>query len=395
VTTTLTAWAMWIDGHRFVASLGLAGAAIAATLALLLAWLAARRLGRAACWAAARIGAAQTTPGTTLLYLAALVALGNNAATSWTFFGTKVHIAHVTERVALFAVVELALLACTAAMRATVRRSKPGEPRRAGPAGTVAWSLCGLTALMAWEVSGPVVGTVRVLAGAVLYEVLLHLALGIERRDRTGEPSTFARIVAELRERVLSRLGLGDDTRDAATRTRDRAADRAARLVVSKRAPLRKSRLQRALRVSGVASDPQRMDRMLAGITVLQRADELASLDRPAPWTGPAQTGTDEQTSTPDRATTPNQTGQIATGPEATVVVRAQRPAAEANGRVLAVLFPDRLPGSREVRRKLQWGGSRTTDALRYLRRSRIERRGGPGIHEEEGYSSAAAGDAT
>jgi hypothetical protein len=45
--------------------------------------------------------------------------------------------------------------------------------------------------------------------------------------------------------------------------------------------------------------------------------------------------------------------------------------AAEANSELLTQLWPDRIPGSREVRRRLGWGGSRTTDALARLRRAR------------------------
>jgi hypothetical protein len=400
--TTLTVWAAWLDDHRFLATLGALALVVAATAAVLAARLVARRVGRAARWAAGKIQAGGFVNSTTLLYLAALGALGNNAATSWAFVRDVVHMHSLPERVVLFSVVEFALLSLTAVMRSVVRRSQPGEPRRPGPAGTVAWALCGVTALAAWEVSGPVVGTVRVLTGAVLYEVLLHLALGIDRRERTGQQGTLARIAGELRERALSRLGLGDDARDAVTRTRERAAHRAARLAIVRRTPFRQARLQRALRISQVASDPERMDAMLAEITVLKHASKLGDLDWSVPWSGPRQTTGTGQTAQPDR------TGQTSTGPDHAVPADQTTPAAtveqtspapdqtsdtpadqpaavvrslrtadgltapQANARILLNHYRDlidggRLPGNRQIREDFKWGPERVKGALREL----------------------------
>lgn len=113
---------------------------------------------------------------------------------------------------------------------------------------------------------------------------MLHLALGIEIRHAGARAGTWTRVLGELRERALSRLGLANDQRDAVTRTRERATTRAARLAMTPRTPRRAARLARALRVAGVAHDPAMRDRLLAELAVLRHAGELASLPQASPW---------------------------------------------------------------------------------------------------------------
>jgi hypothetical protein len=114
---------------------------------------------------------------------------------------------------------------------------------------------------------------------------MLHLALGIEIRATRQRTTTWARVGRELRERLLSLLGLGDDHRDALARTRDRAALRAAKLALASRwTPLRTSRLRKALHASHVAHDPVQRDRMLRELGVLQHAKKLAETTQPSPW---------------------------------------------------------------------------------------------------------------
>jgi hypothetical protein len=114
---------------------------------------------------------------------------------------------------------------------------------------------------------------------------MLHLALGIEIRASRQRTTTWARVGREFRERLLSLLGLGDDHRDAAARTRDKAALRAAKLALASRwTPRRKARLRKALHASHVAHDPVQRDRMLRELGVLQHADELAKVSQPSPW---------------------------------------------------------------------------------------------------------------
>jgi hypothetical protein len=247
------------------------GAVMAAVLLALLSRWVVRRIPVGSPW---------------FYYLASLGGLAVSLNTSWRFFGERLGITGV-ERIIMFSVVELALVACALGMRANVRRVDPntGRPGAAGTPRIVAWALCGLAAYAALLLSGPVDGIARVVLGPTLSLVMLHLALGIEIRERTGAPAgTWARVGAELRERVLSRLGLADDHRDARTRTRERAAARVARLAVAHHVPMRTTRLSRALRASNVAHDPAPRERMLAELAVLRHAAKLAELPQPSPW---------------------------------------------------------------------------------------------------------------
>ncbi|WP_086664415.1 hypothetical protein [Lentzea kentuckyensis] len=213
-------------------------------------------------------------------YAVALLSIGVSVDTSWRFFEQRLGITDTWERVALFSVMEAALIACGWAMRGGVRRD--GRP---GPARLVAWALTAFAAFAALSLSGPIAGTARVLLGPVLGLVMLHLALGIEIRASRQRTTTWARVGRELRERVLSLLGLGDDGRDALARTRDRAALRAAELALASRwTPWRKARLRKALHVSHVAHDPAQRDRMLRELGVLQHANKLAETTQPSPW---------------------------------------------------------------------------------------------------------------
>lgn len=221
----------------------------------------------------------RTPPGAPLFYVTSGLSLLVSVNTSWRFFGEVLHISGQLERAALFSVLEMLLIACGWAMRARVRAE--GYPGRARE---VAWAACALSGYMAWVLSGPAEGTARVVLGPVLGLVSLHLALGIELRQHHARHGTLARVGRELRERCLSRLGLADDDRDAATRTRERATRRAARLALANHAPFGYTRLARALRTSGVAHDPAGRERMLAELAALRHAGELATLSQPSPW---------------------------------------------------------------------------------------------------------------
>jgi hypothetical protein len=220
---------------------------------------------------------------TWIFVLGAVVGLVVSVDTSWRFFGDKLGVSNLTERVAMFAGMEIVLIACGVAMFEGVRR-QGGTP---GPARWLAWALCGASAYAAVVLSGPFLGLARVLFGPVLSVVALHFALGVELRARGYQPTgTLARIGRELRERFLSRFGLANDDRDALTRTRDRAARRTARLALaSKWTPLRQSRLHRAVRKSNVAHDPNARTRMLAELAAIRHATDLCTLPQPSPWT--------------------------------------------------------------------------------------------------------------
>jgi hypothetical protein len=260
------------DVTRYRTPLLIAGAGTAAALLTLLA----RRLVR------------RMPPGTPwFYYLASAGGLTVSLNTSWRFFGQRLGITGA-ERVVMFSVVELALIACAVGMRANVRHVDPasGRPGPAGAPRTVAWVLCGLSGYAALLLSGPVDGIARVALGPVLSLVMMHMALGIEIRNRTAVwTGTWARIGVEIRERVLSRLGLANDERTALTRTHERAARRVARLAIATRTPWHATRLSRALRASCVAHDPVMRERMLAELAVLRHASALATLPVLSPWT--------------------------------------------------------------------------------------------------------------
>lgn len=221
-----------------------------------------------------------TSPGAGLFYLVAAASMIVSVNTSWRYFGDILHVDNLAERTAMFAVLELALIACGQGMRAGVIRH--GRP---GPARLIAWALCAVSAFMAWQIAGPLAGTARVLLGPLLGLVMLHLALGIEWRETHGQRAgTWARIGREMRERVLSRVGLADDSRDALARTRDRAALRLARLASRRHGLLTNRRMARALAASGVAGDEQTRARMLAELAGLRNLTDLRTIHLASPW---------------------------------------------------------------------------------------------------------------
>jgi hypothetical protein len=226
-------------------------------------------------------GSGRARPGGALgFYVVAVMSMVVSVDTSWRFFDHNLHITDIRERVVMFAVLEVALIACGYGMRANVQRhGRPGAPR------LVAWVLCGMAGYMAWQLSGVAEGIARVTLGPVLGLVMLHLALGIEIRAGHARTTAWARVAHELRERLLSRLGLADDTRDALARTRDRAVQRAARLALAGRlAPWRTARLTRALRTAHVAHEPAAQHRLLAELATARHAGELADLPLESPW---------------------------------------------------------------------------------------------------------------
>lgn len=218
--------------------------------------------------------------GTELFYLVALVSTGVSANTSWRFAGRVLHLP-VNERYFMFAILELTLIACGVAMRANVRREN-GKP---GPARILAWSLIALSAYMAIAESNLIEGIARVILGPAIGIITLHIALGIEIRIRKGEATgTFARIRSEIKERLLSRFGLGDDSRTAVMRTRDRAIARAARLATVQFAPFRLARLARAVRISQAAHDAISRESLMERISALQNIADLRNVKRVSPW---------------------------------------------------------------------------------------------------------------
>jgi hypothetical protein len=224
------------------------------------------------------------TPGARWFYAVAFASLGVSLDTSWNFFGRLLQVSplhpQTFEHVALFGMVEFALVACGFGMASSVHHFN-----RPGPARVVAWALCGVSAYMALVAAGPVFGLARVLLGPLLGLIMLHLALGIEIRARHEvSDSMWARLGREYRERFLSRVGMANDERDAVQRTRDRAAKRLAHLSMARFVPFRQARLNRAVAASNISHDEAQKVRMLAELTSIKHVRELRTLDTKSPW---------------------------------------------------------------------------------------------------------------
>jgi len=137
---------------------------------------------------------------------------------------------------------------------------------------------------MAVELSGLAEGIARVGLGPVLAIVALHQALGIEIKARIGQRTgTWAKIGRELKERALSRMGLGNDERDAKRRTMERAAVKAATIATSNR--VNKAALRKAVLKSGAATDPTMQKLVLNTAAALKSLDALVTAELPSPWT--------------------------------------------------------------------------------------------------------------
>ncbi|WP_435215866.1 hypothetical protein [Streptomyces sp. bgisy034] len=215
--------------------------------------------------------------------LAALACTAYSADTSWRFAEHSLDMVSTGERAAMFAAAELALFACALMARQNLRtQGAPGTP------GILVWLITGVQVIPAYSESGIVGGTVRAVVGPILAALLWHLAMGIElRHTKPGSASSSlpAVIARELRERLLSWLGLATRDRSAEQITRDRATARAVRL--ASRPKLRRwgrSRLAAAVARSGVATDPAQRDTLMQLLAARRSADALSTVTLASPW---------------------------------------------------------------------------------------------------------------
>ncbi|MGW4160015.1 hypothetical protein ACWEJX_10555, partial [Streptomyces sp. NPDC004788] len=184
---------------------------------VLVAWTIRRRGGRPQ----KRVGG----PAVKVAALAALGCTAYSADTSWRFAADYLDMAGTAERAGMFAAAELALFAT--ALMARQNLATQGAP---GLPGTLVWVITGVQVIPAYAESGPVGGTVRAFVGPVMAAMLWHLAMGIELRLHTPGAASHGLLAVlgrEVRERLLSRLGIAARDRDAAQITRDRATARA------------------------------------------------------------------------------------------------------------------------------------------------------------------------
>lgn len=278
----LTTWAV---DHPWPAA-GIAAAALALTVTL--AWLLTRAVRQL-----------DLPPGSVLVAaLGAAVCTAFSADTSWKFAEHRLGMSNPDERAALFAAGEVALLACAVMARATkVATAVDGATGSAGVPGVLVWIVTGVQVIPAYTESGPVGGTVRAFFGPVMAGLLWHLALGLEIRVArpgalsTGLPAVIGR---ELRERLLSRLGLATRGRGAAQITRDRwtarAVDLAAALAHRQnrgfawRTARLERRLDRAIGRAQVGASAEQRRALLQSLASRLHSRALPTLDLPSPW---------------------------------------------------------------------------------------------------------------
>jgi len=223
--------------------------------------------------------------------LAAMACTAYSADTSWRFAEHRLGMTSDVERAAMFAAAELALFSCALMARQNLR-SPQGTP---GTPGVLVWVITGVQVIPAYSESGIVGGTVRAVVGPVLAALLWHLAMGIELRHATpgaASQSLPALLARELRERLLSRLGLAVRDRSAEQITRDRwtvkAVGLAARLAEMKPDARGRTRVARRLSVAvgkaqAGASEEQRT-KLLELLAARRHAESLATIDLPSPW---------------------------------------------------------------------------------------------------------------
>jgi hypothetical protein len=222
--------------------------------------------------------------------IGALVCTAYSGDTSWGFARDRLGMTAVEERSVMFLAAELALFSCALMARQNLRTTgAPGTP------GLLVWFITAVQVIPAYAESGIVGGTVRAVVGPVMAALLWHLAMGIELRQAkpgTGSGSLPALLARELRERLLSRLGLAVRDRSAEQISRDRwtvkAVGLAAKLADTPPEGRGRARLSRRLSVAvgkaqAGASVEQRA-KLLDLLAARRHAASLATIDLASPW---------------------------------------------------------------------------------------------------------------
>ncbi|MCM8548914.1 hypothetical protein [Streptomyces sp. STCH 565 A] len=222
--------------------------------------------------------------------IGALVCTAYSGDTSWNFARDHLGMASVDERLVMFAAGEIALLACAVMARAnkkaTATATEAGTP---GVPGVLVWCITGIQLVPAFAESGFWAGLVRAALGPVMAALLWHLAMGLEIRVTRPEALSTglpAQIGHELRERLLSHLGLAVRGRTAAQVTRDRATTRAVRL--ASRTHLGywgRAALKAAVARSGAATHGEQRHQLLQLLAARRNASALRTVPVVSPWT--------------------------------------------------------------------------------------------------------------
>ncbi|MFD4788901.1 hypothetical protein ACFWN1_17960 [Streptomyces sp. NPDC058459] len=258
---------VWAQAHPVPAALT---AAVALVVALLLARAGRRAVGR-------------TPAAVVVASVGAIACTAYSGDTSWRFAAHRLGMTSHGERSALFLAAELGLFACALMARQNLReRGAPGTP------GLLVWFITGVQVIPAYSESGIVGGTVRAVVGPVMAALLWHLAMGIELRHRQPGALTNslpALLARELRERLLSRLGLALRDRTAEQITRDRATARAVRLAARRHlGPWGRAALKAAVAKADAGTSGEQRQQLLQMLAGRRSAALLRTIDLASPW---------------------------------------------------------------------------------------------------------------
>lgn len=265
-------------------------------------------------------------PADLLTYLAASIATSVSAQGMWQFFEKAFPGIPWQLRAALFAFIEVAVLASAVRARKNMRDSAQRAKTdtwvtpSAGIDGTAVWVLTGLSAVLSsLEAASPPEFLFR-LAAPLVAAWLWERGMAIERQRITGRKRINWRLTPE---RVLVRLGIAESSDRTASEvdahrrlTRvAKAAKRARTLEHTGAWKWRQGRalvkldraVERAVEHAGLAADEDRQRQMLDQIGAIFSAGDLRNLPAVAPWstlthplTGGTSMGT--QPGTPDPA---------------------------------------------------------------------------------------------
>ena len=221
--------------------------------------------------------------------IGAMVCTGYSGDTSWRFARDHLGMTSHNERVLMFAAGEIALLTCAIMARgnkkATATDDSAGTP---GVPGVLVWCITSVQLVPAFAESGWWAGIVRAAFGPVMAALLWHQAMGLEIRvakPQALSSGLLAQIGHELRERLLSYLGLAVRGRTAAQVTRDRATARAVRLA-SRRwlGPWGRAALKASVARAAVGTSGEQRYQLLQLLAARRSADQLRTLDVVSPW---------------------------------------------------------------------------------------------------------------
>jgi hypothetical protein len=225
--------------------------------------------------------------------IGALVCTAYTGDTSWRFAEHRLGMHDVQERAVMFAAGEVALLACGLMARANKRATAiDGSAGTPGVPGVLVWCITGIQVVPAFAESGFWGGIVRATIGPVMAGLLWHLAMGLEIRVARPEALSTglpAQIGHELRERLLSYLGLATRNRTAEQISRDRATARTVRLASRHHlGPWGRAALKASVARSGAATDATQRHQLLQLLSARRNAGELRTLAVASPWVAPA-----------------------------------------------------------------------------------------------------------